>query len=149
MKICVTLLLLLAIPISAVEAPVDVEVELRRLTRENLDAVAPGRTEVWKRNLHEHVVHVDENGTVRNKTELLAELKPLPKGLVGRLQIAKFQVVVEGKVVIATHEDLEQLDYHGQMIVSRWRSTDTWLKTSAGWKLLGSRQWESSKIRLL
>jgi hypothetical protein len=76
---------------------------------------------------------------VRNKTELLAELTPLPKGLIGRLQITKFQVKQNGDVAIATHEDLEHLDYHGQMIVSRWRSTDTWVKTPEGWKLIAEQ----------
>jgi hypothetical protein len=130
-----TLLLLMA----DTPAPVTVEAQLRQLTQENLDAIAPGHVEVWKRNLHDQMTHVDENGVVRNKTELLAELAPLPKGLIGRLQITKFQLQQHGDVAIATHEDLEHLDYHGQMIVSRWRSTDTWIKTPDGWKLLAEQ----------
>ena len=57
----------------------DVESELKRLTQENLDAIAPGHVEVYRRNLHEKFTHVDENGAVRNKAQLLAELTPLPK----------------------------------------------------------------------
>ena len=129
MRIAATVLL--ALPLFA-----DVESDLRRLTQEQLDAIAPGHVEVWRRNLHENFTHVDENNVVRGKEEILEELTPLPKGLVGKLQIAKFQVKVTGAVAIATHEDLEHLDYHGQMLVSRWRSTDTWLKTPGGWKLL-------------
>lgn len=117
----------------------DVEAELRRLTQENLDAIAPGHVEVWRRNLHDKVTHVDENGVVRNKTELLAEFSPLPKGLIGRLQVDKFKVTLDGNVAVATHEDLEHLEYHGQMLVSRWRSTDTWVKTAAGWKLIAEQ----------
>ncbi|HEU4888594.1 MAG TPA: nuclear transport factor 2 family protein [Thermoanaerobaculia bacterium] len=123
----------------AAASPASVEAELRRLTQENLDAIAPGKVEVWRRNLHDKVTHVDENGVVRNKTELLAEFNPLPKGLIGRLEIAKFQVAIEGNVAVATHEDLEHLEYHGQMIVSRWRSTDTWVKTAGGWKLIAEQ----------
>lgn len=132
-------LLFLPFTAFAAGAPASVEAELHRLTQENLDAIAPGRVEVWRRNLHDQVTHVDENGVVRNKTELLAEFNPLPKGLVGRLQIAKFQVTLEGNVAVATHEDLEHLKYHGQMIVSRWRSTDTWVKTAGGWKLIAEQ----------
>lgn len=127
-------ILLLALPLFA-----DTESDLRRLTQENLDAIAPGRAEVWRRNLHEKMTHVDENAIVRTKAELLAELHPLPKGLAGKLEITKFQVVREGNVAIATHEDLEHLDYYGQMLVSRWRSTDTWLSTKDGWKLIGEQ----------
>ncbi len=126
--------LLVALPLFA-----DTEADLRRLTQEQLDAIAPGRAEVWRRNLHENFTHVDENNVVRNKSEIVAELTPLPKGLVGKLEIAKFQVKVTGDVAISTHEDLEHLDYHGQMLVSRWRSTDTWLKTPDGWKLLAQQ----------
>ena len=141
MKSCLTALLFAAAVVStAADAPPNVEAELRRLTQENLDAIAPGRVEVWRRNLHDKMTHVDENGVVRTKSELLAELQPLPKGLVGRLAIAKFQVTLEGdRLAIATHEDLEHLEYHGQLIVSRWRSTDTWLKTSDGWKLIAEQ----------
>jgi len=134
--ILVSLLLVLAAPLFADDA---VDAELWRLIQENLDAIAPGRVEVWRRNLHDKVTHVDETGKVRNKTEILAELTPLPKGLVGRLQVDKFQATVEGKVAVVTHEDLEHLDYHGQMLVSRWRSTDTWIKTADGWKLFGQQ----------
>lgn len=123
----------------AAEAPPEVVAELKRLTQENLDAIAPGHVEVWKRNLHDSMIHVDENNVARTKAELLAEFNPLPKGLIGKLQVAKFQVTLEGDVAVATHEDLEHLEYHGQMLVSRWRSTDTWLKTNAGWKLLGEQ----------
>ena len=127
-------LLLFALPVFA-----DVEIDLRRLTQEQLDAIAPGHADVWRHNLHENFTHVDENNTVRSKDEILKELTPLPPGLVGKLQISKFQVKVTGNVAIATHEDLENLDYHGQKLVSRWRSTDTWLKTPAGWKLLAQQ----------
>ena len=128
------ILLLVALPLFA-----DVEADLRRLTQEQLDAIAPGRAEVWRRNLHENFTHVDENNTVRTKDEILGELTPLPKGLIGKLAVAKFQVKVTGDVAIATHEDLEHLDYHGQKLVSRWRSTDTWIKTPDGWKLLAQQ----------
>lgn len=131
---CFAALLLAALPLLA-----DTEADLRRLTQEQLDAIAPGRVEVWKRNLHENFTHVDENNDVRTKDEILEELTPLPAGLTGKLEIAKFQVKVTGNVAIATHEDLEHLDYHGQMLVSRWRSTDTWLKTGDGWKLLAQQ----------
>ena len=33
----------------------------------------------------------------------------------------------------------EQLDYHGQALHSRFRATDTWLKTRAGWRLMSGR----------
>jgi ketosteroid isomerase-like protein len=113
--------------------------ELRRLTQQNLDAIAPGDVEVWRRNAHEDLVHVDEQGTMRSKEELLTELEPLPAGLSGRLVVDEFEVAVHGDTAIATHVDQEFLDYHGQALKSRWRATDTWVKTPSGWRLLAQQ----------
>jgi hypothetical protein len=112
------------------------EAELRRMTQEMLDAIAPGHAEVWQRYLHDHLIHVDETGTVRNKKELLAELTPLPPGLVGRIEIERFKVEIHDKVAVVAHEDQEYLEYHGQRLRSRFRSADTWLQTPEGWRLI-------------
>jgi hypothetical protein len=32
------------------------------MTREMLDAIAPGHAEVWQRYTHDRLIHVDENG---------------------------------------------------------------------------------------
>ncbi len=94
---------------------------------------------MWQRNAHDDLIHVDEQGIVRNKTELLSELQPLPEGLVGRLEIDKFRVIRKGDTAVATHEDQEYLDYHGQILRSRWRITDTWVQTPQGWRLLAEQ----------
>ena len=116
-----------------------VESELRHHTQELLDAVAPGRAEVWRRLLHERMMHVDENGIVRTKAQLLEEFQALPPGLEGTLQISSFQAQVHGDVAVATHEDHEVLTYFGQTLDSRFRTTDTWLRTSDGWRLIGTQ----------
>ena len=41
--------------------------------------------------------------------------------------------------IVLTHEDAEDLDYFGQMLLSRFRMTDTWHRTPQGWRLLGSQ----------
>ncbi|KRA77035.1 hypothetical protein ASD78_05345 [Lysobacter sp. Root667] len=125
--------------LSPAAAQTSTETELRRLTQENLDAIAPGLVEVWQRNAHERLVHVDENGIARNKADFLAELKPLPAGLVGSLAIDRFAVTDLGDTAVVTHEDLETLDYHGQTLRSRWRQTDTWVRGGDGWKLVGEQ----------
>jgi hypothetical protein len=116
-----------------------VEPELRQRTQELLDAVAPGRVDVWRRLLHERMIHVDENGIVRTKAQLLAEFQPLPPGLEGTLQIASFHVQVHGDVAVATHEEREALTYFGQKLDSRFRTTDTWLRTWEGWRLIAAQ----------
>jgi hypothetical protein len=117
----------------------DAERDLRARTQELLDAIAPGQVEVWRRLLHERMIHVDENGIVRTKEQLLASLTPLPPDLQGRLRVAAFQVQAHGDVAVATHEDDEELVYFGQMLRSRFRTTDTWLRTPEGWRLIASQ----------
>ncbi len=120
-------------------APNPVAAELRRSTQALLDAIAPGDVDVWDRLLDDQAIQVDENDVVRNKKEMLAALKPLGPGLTGQLRIDDFRVVEHGSTAIVTHEDDEYLDYHGQIIRSRFRMTDTWIRSAAGWKQLASQ----------
>ncbi len=117
--------------------PTELEIELRRMTQELLDAIAPGHTAPWERYLTEGFVHLDENGVVRTKAELLKELQPLPPGLVGRIEIDKFRVTRAGATAVVALELQEYLDYHGQPIRSRFRSLDTWIETDRGWRMIG------------
>jgi hypothetical protein len=113
--------------------------ELRRNTQRLLDAIASGDVAVWDGFLDTAALQVDENDVVRRKPEMLAELKPLGPGLVGHIDIDDFRAVVSGDVAVVTHEDDETLEYHGQMLRSRFRMTDTWHKTPAGWRLLAEQ----------
>ena len=125
--------------VSAAESAAGTEQALRAATQQLLDAIAPGEAAVWDRWLDPAVLQVDENDVVRGKAELLKELQPLPKGLVGHLKIAEFRMALAGDVAVVTHEDAEDLDYFGQMLLSRFRMTDTWHRTPQGWRLLGSQ----------
>jgi hypothetical protein len=113
--------------------------ELRGICQQLIDAVAPGHADVWRRYLDDRVIHVDENGTVRTKEELLAELTPLPAGLVGRATIDRFKAEVFGDVAVVAYELQEHLDYHGQILRSRFRTSDTWRKTPDGWRLIAEQ----------
>src|SRR5271169_5911372 len=113
--------------------------ELRENTQALLNAIAPGDVSVWQRLLDDRVLQTDENNVVRRKDQILAELKPLPPGLIGHLSIADFVVVRSGEVAVVSHEDDEYLDYHGQVIRSRFRMTDTWVHRAEGWRELGSQ----------
>jgi Domain of unknown function (DUF4440) len=115
------------------------EETLRQITQELLDAIAPGHAEVWNRYLDEHVIHVDENGIVRTKAELLKELTPLPTGLKGSVHIDTFKAAIHGDTAVIAHEDQEQLDYFGQQLHSRFRSLDTWQRTNEGWRLVAEQ----------
>jgi hypothetical protein len=120
-------------------APAAAETELRKIVQEMLDAVAPGKVDVWRRYLHERVVRVDENGAVQTKKELLKEFSPLPPGLVGSIAIDTFRIETHGDIAVLAYETQEHLHYHGQILRSRFRISDTWLKTGQGWQLLAEQ----------
>jgi ketosteroid isomerase-like protein len=115
--------------------PDDVVALLKRQTQELMDAVAPGKAEVWQRYLLDDVVYVDENGVVYAKATLLEELKPLPAGLVGRIEVDRFQARVHGDTAVTAAEIQEYLDYYGQELRTRFRFVDTWVRTPEGWRL--------------
>jgi hypothetical protein len=117
-------------------SPSDAGPELRRVTQELLDAIAPGNVAPWQRVLDEGFVHLDENGVVRDRAAFLAELQPLPPGLAGRIEIDKWAAAVHGDTVVTAYEMQEHLDYHGQALRSRFRSMDTWVSTPGGWRLI-------------
>jgi Domain of unknown function (DUF4440) len=116
-----------------------VEAELRHNTQALLDAIAPGDTATWNRLLDPRAIQVDENDVVRGKTEILANLQPLGPGLKGHLDIDDFRVATTGDMAVVTHEDNEYLDYHGQILRSRFRMTDTWVHSAGGWRLFSEQ----------
>jgi hypothetical protein len=120
--------------------PSSTEAELKRNTQALLDALVPGDVAVWDRLLDPKAIQVDENNTVRTKAQILADLKPVGPGLTGTLQVDDFCVALYDDVAVATYEDKEYLDYHGQVLHSSFRMTDTWRKTPEGWRLIGEQE---------
>jgi hypothetical protein len=140
LRMVVLILLCAGWPLAAQAADLSpVEAEMRRDTQALLDAIAPGDVAVWDRLLDPKAIQVDEDDTVRTKPQILADLKPLGTGLVGNLKIDDFRVALFDDVAVVTHENKEYLNYHGQVIHSRFRMTDTWRKTPGGWRQIASQ----------
>lgn len=114
----------------------EVSAQLQRMTQELYDAVAPGRTDVWRRYLDEAVLYVDENGAVLTKSELLSQLRPLPTGLVGRIDVVNMKVGLHGDTAVTVHDADEHLDYHGQNVHTVFRSSMTWKRAAQAWRVV-------------
>jgi hypothetical protein len=52
------------------------------------------------------------------------------------MAIERFEARVLGDLAVVAEESQERLDYHGQILRSRFRSVDTWRRTPAGWRLV-------------
>lgn len=114
--------------------------ELKRITNELLAAIAPGNVAVWQKYAHDRLIYSTEANEVFTKAKLLEELKPLPKGPVGHIEVGDdWKVEVHGNVAVTTNSASERLEYHGQLLESQFRITDTWIKTKDGWRLIASQ----------
>ncbi|MEO8275442.1 MAG: DUF4440 domain-containing protein [Thermoanaerobaculia bacterium] len=112
---------------------------LRRQTQELMDAIAPGQPEPWKKYVADEALFLDENGEIADKAKMLADLTPLPAGLLGTIAVDRFRMVTTDDrpgIAIVAGEIQEQLDYHGQRLHTRFRFMDTWVKRGDRWLLL-------------
>ncbi|WP_394841456.1 nuclear transport factor 2 family protein [Pendulispora brunnea] len=112
--------------------------DLVQLTQELLDAIAPGKKEVWDRYLAPKAVYTDENGKTFTREEFLNELKPLPPYAHGTLRIKKSTVRMSSDHAVIVHEDEEIEEIFGQKIVTGFVITDTWRIRQNRWELLAS-----------
>ena len=100
-----------------------------------LDALAPGNRKVWDQALAPAAVYVDENGVVMDRDQYLKQLVPLPPGSSGSLQITTYTAHISGDLATVIHIDDEQENYHGQMLLARYLTTETWRHEAGEWKL--------------
>jgi hypothetical protein len=70
---------------------------------------------------------------------MVEQTKPLPAGISGTIRVTDFLAVVHGDVAIATYVDDESENFHGHDLHCRYRTTDTWRKTPAGWRLIAGQ----------
>lgn len=117
----------------------DVARVLEQQTQELLNAVSSGDARVWDRYLDANVIYLAEDGTRKTKAALLKEITPLPTGISGSISVTAFEVRVHGDTAVTTHNDLESEDYFGHPLRAEYRTTDTWIRTPQGWKLVASQ----------
>jgi Domain of unknown function (DUF4440) len=119
--------------------PDDVTEELQRNTQALLDAITTGSAKVWQTYLDSAISFTTEDGVVQTKVEMVEQIKPLPAGISGSIEVTDFRVTLHGSVAVATHVDDEHENYHGHKLHCQYRTTDTWLKTPSGWRLIASQ----------
>jgi len=135
------LLLVLLLHASAAPAgkATGTEAELTRMTNELLAAVASGDWAVWDRYLDDSMVYTSEDGRTLTKAQLKEEIKPLPPGFSGTIEVESAEVHLYGDAAVVSHEDLERENVFDQKLVSHYHSTDTWIRKAGGWRLVASQ----------
>jgi hypothetical protein len=124
---------------AAAPAAEDLAAVLQRQTQEMFDAIPPGTKAVWERYLGPQATYTTEDGTVQTRAEMLEQIGPMAPGVSGNIKILDFKVARHDAVAITTYVSDEHENYHGHELHCQYRTTDTWLKTRSGWKLIGGQ----------
>lgn len=129
-----------ALPLSAQRtASNDVSAILQRQTQELFDALVPGLASVWEQYLDADFSITTEDGELLHKPRMVSDIKPFPAGISGSIKVTDFQATVRGTVAVATYVADESENYYGRQLHCQYRTTDTWVQTSAGWRLIASQ----------
>jgi len=128
---------LIAAPVQAAQEPALTE-QLREKTQALADAIAPGDTKTWLAAADPRLLFVSENNEVLTRDQLLKQLEPLPAGLVGHINVTDFQVRRHGDAAVSTYIADESLNYHGQLLRTKFRTTDTWYRAAGKWTMISS-----------
>ena len=118
---------------------VDFGERIHRQTQELYDAIAPGSISVWEHYLDADARFTTEDGQVLTKAQVLEQTKPLPAGVSGSIRVVDFHAVRHGSVAIANYVADEAENFHGHELHCQYRSTDTWIETRSGWRLIASQ----------
>jgi Domain of unknown function (DUF4440) len=113
--------------------------ELIRHTQELLDAVVPGNQEPWKKYFADDCIFSDEKGRTLNKSQLIADIRPLPTGYDGTIKIAKAQSIIHGNTAILSYDLDESETIFGQKLAARYHAIDTWLRRNGVWQIVSSQ----------
>jgi len=133
-----TVAFILAVPAIA-RAETSAAHVLEKKTQALLDSIGAGDASRWRADLDDHVLFTTEDGEVLDKQKLVDQIRPLPPGVQGQIRVLDFKAVVRGTMAVTSYIADEDETFHGQKLHCQYRSTDTWVKSGDGWKLLGGQ----------
>jgi hypothetical protein len=86
-----------------------------------------------------------EDGSVLRRSEMLADLRPLPAGYAGKIIIIEPRLVRYGNTVVFSFIDDEYLELYNQKIHTQYKQTDTWMNIAGQWKKISMQLFEIPK----
>ena len=94
---------------------------------------------MFDRYLDADVVFTNETGAIVSKQDLLDSCGAPPANGVDRhIEVTNWQLRRQGDIATATFIDELTQDFHGQKIVLKFQSTETWAQRETGWKMIAS-----------
>ncbi len=122
----------------AAEPPIT-EAELVRRTQELYDSIVSGNQTPWKKYFADDCTFSDEKGRTLDKTKLVADITPLPKGYSGAIKIENVISRIIGDTAILSYDANETETIFGQNLRARYHVTDTWLRRDGNWQIIASQ----------
>lgn len=128
------------VPMSVARADEDLSALLKRQTQAFSDAGQRGDAAVLDRYLDPEVVFTNETGDIATKKDLVDGTSPTPATAPKRtIEVTHWALRRQGEgLATATFIDEVTQDFHGQTLVLRFQSTETWARRPHGWKMIAS-----------
>jgi hypothetical protein len=102
------------------------------------DALTAGKAEVWERLLTADAIVLDEFGRRQTKAEVVKDIRPLPAGFSGKLEVRDAHVHVYGDTsAVLDCEAYEEETVFDQKLVVRYKFIFTFVRQGTDWKLAG------------
>jgi hypothetical protein len=115
------------------------EAELVRRTQELYDSIVSGNQTPWKKYFAGDCTFSDEKGRTLDKTKLVADITPLPKGYSGAIKIENVISRIIGDTAVLSYDANETETIFGQNLRARYHVTDTWLRRNGDWQIIASQ----------
>lgn len=113
--------------------------ELLRRTQQLYDSLVTGDQTPWKKYFADDCTFSDEKGRTFDKTKLVADITPLPKGYSGAIKIENVINRMIGDTAVLSYDLNETETIFGQELHARYHVTDTWLRRNGDWQILASQ----------
>jgi len=113
--------------------------ELQTIARELMDAVAGGGRDVWESRLAPQVSYVDPDGALKDRAAVLDELRPLPAGISGRIDLSEPALTLSGDTAVFTYQARETEQGFGWERSAAYRVSDVYVRRDGRWLLLASQ----------
>jgi hypothetical protein len=134
------LLLMMIAPVTwAKDSKKITQAELLRRTQELFDSVVAGDQGPWKRYYADDCLFFDEKGRNMDKTALVNDITPFPKGYSGSIRILNPKSRIAGDVAVLSYDLDESETIFGQDLRARYHGTDTWLHRNGNWQIIATQ----------
>lgn len=103
-----------------------------------MNAIAVGDKAPWDRVMDPRAIITTEEGEVITKADFLKNLRALPPGLAGGIEVKELTVEEFGSMAVARFLADEWETVFGQRITTKYQITDTFRRDGSAWKLVAS-----------